>query len=254
MAPLDSVVGAALTALGASGFRAALSAAALFAAVTVPGTAAAQAGPNPGRVEGVATISRRLTTSRLRVRAYSEPGSSPAGPGHEANPLSNVVLYLSSTAPVRGPTQPGPPPVMTQHGERFVPHVLPVLVGTTVAFPNDDNVYHNVFSLSRARSLELGRYPRGSSKSIQFLVSGVVQLFCHIHADMSGYILVLDNPFFVVPDAQGHFALEGVPPGEYQLIAWHERIRPLSTPIRVEAGRTTTVRVDIPLPEPVGAR
>jgi hypothetical protein len=178
----------------------------------------------------------------------------PASPASQEHPLANVVLYLESSTPLRGPAQPGPPPVMRQHGERFEPHVLPVLVGTTVEFPNDDDVYHNVFSLSRVRTLDLGRYPRGTSKSVQFLTPGVVQLFCHIHADMSGYILVLNNPFFVVPDSTGRFSLEGVPPGLYQLVAWHERIRPIATPISVESGRTTPVRVEIPLPARAGER
>jgi len=226
-------------------------AALLLACLIAPGAAAQVA---PGRVEGTATISRRLTRSRLRVRVYSEPGSLPASPAAHEDPFSDVVLYLESSTPLRGPAQPGPAPVMRQHGERFEPHVLPVLVGTTVEFPNDDDVYHNVFSLSRVRTFDLGRYPRGSSKSIQFLMSGVVQLFCHIHADMSGYILVLDNPFFVVPDSTGHFVLDGVPPGVYRLVAWHERIRPIGTAISVESGRTTTVRLDIPLPEPVTQR
>jgi hypothetical protein len=122
-----------------------------------------------------------------------------------------------------------------------------VLVGATVDFPNEDPLYHNVFSLSRAREFDLGRYPRGESKQVRFPTKGVVQVFCHIHADMSGYILVLANPFFVIPDSQGHFSLDHVPPGDYRLVAWHERIRPLITPIHVERGQTTSVNLRIPL-------
>jgi plastocyanin len=207
----------------------------------------------PGRIEGVATISRRLTTARPRVRIYSEPGTPPAAPAADENRFANVVLYLEADAPIAASARSAAPaPVMRQQGERFEPHVLPVLVGTTVTFPNDDPIYHNVFSLSRARSFDLGRYPRGSSKSVRFTTPGVVQVFCHIHADMSGYILVLENPFFVVPGADGRFALDGVPPGDYRLIAWNERIRPVSTPVHVEAGRTAELRVAIPLPEEPG--
>lgn len=252
MASLECIARAAPGSPGVPGARGVRWPAALLLAWLIVPAAAAQVGPAPGRVEGTATISRRLTRSRVRV--YSEPGSLPASPAAHEDPFSEVVLYLESSTPLHGPAQSGPPPVMRQHGERFEPHVLPVLVGTTVDFPNDDDVYHNVFSLSRVRTFDLGRYPRGSSKSIQFLMPGVVQLFCHIHADMSGYILVLDNPFFVVPDSTGHFALEGVPPGVYRLVAWHERIRPIGTAISVESGRTTTVRLDIPLPEPVSQR
>jgi plastocyanin len=143
-------------------------------------------------------------------------------------------------------------PALRQRDQRFVPHVLPVLAGTTVEFPNDDPIFHNVFSLSRAGTFDLGRYPKGSSRSRRFSSAGIVQVFCHIHADMSGYIVVLDNPFFVVPDAQGHFALDGVPPGDYRLVAWHERIRPIVTVVHVESGRTTALRIRVPLPDTAG--
>ena len=87
-----------------------------------------------------------------------------------------------------------------QRDENFVPRVVAVTVGSEVEFPNDDPIYHNVFSLSRARTFDLGRYARGSSKSVEFESPSLIQVFCHIHADMSGYILVLQNPFFVQPD------------------------------------------------------
>ena len=213
----------------------------------------AQQPPGTGRIEGIATISRRLTTARPRVRIYSEPGTPLPAAAAEENRFANVVLYLDSVAPTASPAGVATPePAMRQLGERFEPHVLPVLVGTTVSFPNDDPIYHNVFSLSRARSFDLGRYPRGSSKAVRFTSPGVVQVFCHIHADMSGYILVLENPFFVVPNADGAFVLDGVPPGDYRLIAWNERIRPVITPVHVEAGRATELRVAIPLPEVPG--
>jgi plastocyanin len=220
---------------------------ALLLLLSAPVVAAAQ---ESGRVEGVASISSRLVRPRQRVRVYDEPGSPPPETAASANPFGNVVLYLQSANPLRGRAQPaGPVPEMRQHGEQFVPHVLPIVAGTTVDFPNDDPIYHNVFSLSRVRSFDLGRYPRGSSKSIQFARAGVVQVFCHIHADMSGYILVLDNPFFVVPDSAGHFTLDGVPPGDYTLVAWHERIRPLEVPLHVASGRTTNLQLRIPLPD-----
>lgn len=205
--------------------------------------------PATGRLEGIATISTRLTTPRTRVRVYGEPGTPPATLQADDNPLANVVLYLESTPSLRAGASWRPSAVLRQHDERFMPHVLPVLVGTTVAFPNDDPLYHNVFSLSRARTFDLGRYPKGSSKSLSFPTAGVVQLFCHIHADMSGYILVLDNPFFTIPDVQGHFVIDSIPPGEYRLVTWHERIRPMVTPVRIESGRTTTLTLRIPLPE-----
>jgi plastocyanin len=214
-----------------------------------PATALPQ-GAATGRVEGVATISSRLTTSRLRVRVYDEPGTPPAKPPADDHPFANVVFYLDAAPALRGaaPARHAAP-ALHQSGERFVPHVLPVVSGATVEFPNDDEIFHNVFSLSRAKTFDLGRFPQGTSRSVTFPSAGVVQVFCHIHADMNGYILVLDNPFFVVPDAQGRFALDGIPPGDYRLIAWHERIRPVVTPVHVDAGKSTAVQVRIPIPE-----
>ena len=209
--------------------------------------------PSAGRLEGTARISSRLTADRLRVRVYSEPGDpGPAAAPTSTNPFANVVLYLEDAEALRvsDPPAQAPVPVMRQRHERFEPHLLPVMQGTTITFPNDDPIYHNVFSLSRARTFDLGRYPQGQSKSLRFGSTGVVQVFCHIHADMNGYILVLPNRYFVSPDSSGHFAIAGVPPGEYRLVAWHERIRPIVTVVHVDAGRTTMLDLFIPLAEP----
>ena len=207
-----------------------------------------------GRIEGRVTLAPRLTTRRLRLRVYAEPGGAPAPTEPDSNPFANVVLYLEAAprAPVGGP--PAAPPIMSQRGEQFRPHVLPVLAGTTVEFPNDDPIYHNVFSLAGARTFDLGRYPKGESKSIVFPRPGVVPVFCHIHADMSAYILVLDHPYFTVPNASGHFTIGDVLPGDYRLVVWHERIRPIIIPVRVESGRAAAVDVSIPVAEPAGAR
>lgn len=210
---------------------------------------------------GTARISSRLNASRMRVRVYSEPGdlgaSPPPVPG---NPFANVVLYLedapSLSTPPGGGAAPnaaaGAAPTMRQEDERFTPHLLAVTTGTSISFPNNDPIYHNVFSLSRARTFDLGRYPKGESKSLRFDRAGVVQVFCHIHADMNGYILVLPNRYFVTPDSSGRFAIEGIPPGSYELVAWHERIRPIVTPVHVVAGQTTTLELSIPLTEATG--
>lgn len=137
--------------------------------------------------------------------------------------LENVIVYVENA--------PGPfsPPaalaVMDQHNMRFVPHVLPVLSGTTVDFPNSDTVRHNVFSPSRAKKFNLGIYPRGMSKKQVMDIPGaqVVSLLCAIHAQLAAFVLVLQNPYFVIPDKDGSFTLRGVPPGSYTLIAWHEK-------------------------------
>lgn len=157
------------------------------------------------------------------------------------------MVYLDSV-----PGAPLPPahgrPSLEQLNERFVPHLLPVLVGSTVDFPNRDPVFHNVFSLSSTRAFDLGRYPKGESKSVRFDKAGVVQVFCHIHSDMSAIILVLKNAHFTVPDKTGSFALEEVPPGKYRVVVWHERIRPAAHTVEVRPGETTAIDFTIPLP------
>ncbi len=215
-----------------------------------PAALGAPRGLETGRIEGVARINPVLTTIHRRIRVYDEPGMAPPKTVTDNNPLANVVIYLEPSPALHVATSPMPvaPPALRQRDETFVPHVLPVLVGTTVQFPNDDPVFHDVFSLSSPKAFDLQRYPQGASRSVQFPKAGVVEVFCHIHADMSAYILVLDNPFFVIPDAQGHFALDGVPEGDYQLTAWYERTHPVSVRVHVSAGRTTTQLMLIPLP------
>src|SRR6185436_16319642 len=140
--------------------------------------------------------------------------------------------------------------VMSQSQETFVPHVLSIMRGGRVDFPNADDIYHNVFSLSSTRTFDLGRYPTGSSKSVTFNKPGVVQVFCHIHSDMSGIVFVLPNPFFARPDSAGTYAIENVPAGEYTLIGWHERTKPVAVKVRVTAGGTARVDFNLPLERP----
>jgi plastocyanin len=167
------------------------------------------------------------------------------------HPFERVLFYLEPAPQLRGGTAPAtaPAPVMRQNDGAFVPHVLPIVAGTTVSFPNEDPVYHNVFSLTRGNDFDLGRYKKGSTKTRAFDKPAVVQVFCHIHSDMSAYIVVLENPFYVVPDAQGKFAIENVPAGEYTLVIWHERIRPVKQAVSVKAGATTPLNLRVPILE-----
>jgi|SRR6185503_5203108 plastocyanin len=225
---------------------------AVAALVQAPSAPPPERAASGGRLEGIARISSRLTGSKMRVRVYSEPGDlgpPPSGPADD--PFANIVLYLEDAPALTGATPaPAGLPTMRQHDERFTPHVLAVPTGSTISFPNDDPIYHNVFSLSRARTFDLGRYPQGETKSLRFDRAGVVQVFCHIHADMSGYILVLPNRYFVTPDSSGRFVMDDIPPGQYVLVAWHERIKPIVTPVRVTSGQTTMLELSIPLTEP----
>ena len=129
--------------------------------------------------------------------------------------------------------------VMDQRNETFVPHVLAITTGTTVAFPNSDRIYHNVFSLSKPRPFDLGRYAVGRSKSIRFDRPGVIRVFCDIHSHMSGFILVFSHPFFSVTDAVGRYRIDNVPPGSYTLVAWNEGLTAESRVVAVTDGGST---------------
>jgi hypothetical protein len=113
---------------------------------------------------------------------------------------------------------------MDQRNERFEPHVLAIVAGTWVDFPNDDRTYHNVFSLSKTKEFNLGRYAVGRSKAVRFERPGVVRVFCDIHSHMTAFILVFAHRYFAVTDEEGKYRLDGVPPGTYTLIVWNETV------------------------------
>ena len=230
------------------------------ASVPVGPVAAAAARPATGRIEGTVEISSALSTRRPVFRIYSDPGIGAVPSRGPRDPvvaeLHNVVLYLEGD-----PEQLSAPAAkvesrrhgsMAQRDERFVPHVLPVVQGATVDFPNEDDVYHNVYSLSAAagpKGFDLGRYPKGTSRSFTFAKAGTVQVSCHIHTDMSAVILVLANPYFASPGDDHHFVIDDVPEGDYTIVGWHERIVPITRRIHVTAGQTTPVDFNIPLPK-----
>jgi len=145
---------------------------------------------------------------------------------------SDAVVYV---AEVPGKTFPPPPKVVTleQRGQAFVPHVLPILRGSTVRFPNNDRIRHNVFSPAGPKPFNFGIYPPGSEKELTFDQLGVVMLLCNIHENMSAFILVLQNPWFAAPDGDGRFTLENVPEGTFTLVLWSEGRSPVTRKITV---------------------
>jgi hypothetical protein len=136
-----------------------------------------------------------------------------------------------------------------QQGESFMPRVVAITRGSFVDFPNGDPFFHNVFSLSGASTFDLGRYPAGQSRSRQFTKAGLVKVYCHMHSQMSASILVLDHPHFAMLDDDGAFLLPDVQPGQYTLVAWHERVGEQVVPLTVQPGRATTLEIRLPVVE-----
>jgi plastocyanin len=223
------------------------------------GSAAARgAGQATGGISGKVVLSPRLSSRQVRFHLY--PDAVAADTKHKPpappNELRNVVVYVeyapSATAAASATPAATPVPAIRQEDLTFVPHVLAITKGTEVEFPNTDPVFHNVFSLSRAESFDLGRYPKGSSKRIKFDSPGVVKVFCHIHSDMSAIVVVLDNPFFVSPDADGSYVIDGLPPGDYKVTGWHERAHPVTLRVHVDAGKSSPADFNIPLTDENG--
>lgn len=201
----------------------------------------AQAAAVRGRVEIGIPVPARRPTSAYPTRSVPSPRLA------SESERRNVVVYLRNTkpqavAPVRV--------AIRQRDETFTPRVVAVTLGSEVDFPNDDPIYHNVFSLSRVRSFNLGRYPRGESRRVRFDRAGVVKVFCEIHSHMNATVMVFDHPWFAMPDESGRFELPALPPGDRQITAWHERLGDTTMSVRVESGRTVEADFVLPVPEP----
>jgi plastocyanin len=130
---------------------------------------------------------------------------------------------------------------VNQKGAVFIPHVLPIMAGTTVEWPNNDDIFHNVFSMSESNPFDLDLYKNPTVKKWTFKNPGRVDVFCSIHANMNCVVLVLQNPYFTLVPQAGRFAITNVPPGTYKLKAWHERLPALTQEIVVSDSGDTKV-------------
>ena len=209
-------------------------------------TEASVAAAATGSVTGIVQVGPEIERRRVRFPIYADMSRQAANTPEPSldDELKNVIVHFEDVA-WKG--QPGRGREMRQINEAFEPHVLPILVGTTVDFPNADPFFHNVFSLSMASAFDLGHYPKGSSRSVVFDTPGLVKVFCHLHSNMSAVIMVLDNPFFTTPGEDGRYRIEGVPPGSYTVVAWHERARPVRREVTIEAGRTVSLDLRVPI-------
>ncbi len=152
-----------------------------------------------------------------------------------------VVWVQQAPGTFKAPAQPV---TMDQKQMQFIPHVLPVLVGTTVRFLNSDPTPHNVFSPDLEK-YNLGTWPQGQSKDHAFATCAkfpcVYTQLCRVHPEMEGFVVVLPNTYFAVSSKEGHFEIAGVPAGQYTVAVWHPKLKALPKPATVEAGRAAAV-------------
>jgi plastocyanin len=132
--------------------------------------------------------------------------------------VTNAVIWIDAPA---GRQQAEKPVVLDQRNVQFVPQVLAVQVGTKVSFPNNDRVFHNVFSFRESKRFDLGLYPVGMVKEVPFDKPGLSRVYCNIHPQMAAYVMVVDTPYFAVSDAAGRFTIAAVPAGTHPYHAWY---------------------------------
>lgn len=199
-----------------------------------------------GEIRGKVIIKRppeenAKIVSRSLIQKYVTKNTQRYDEHHSGEQQPAVVIYIEEMPGKGMVNTDNRVAVLDQTHENFVPHVLPILVGTTVNFLNSDDVYHNVFSYSPAKSFDLGRYPKGHHRSVKFDTPGVVKIYCDIHTHMSAFILVLGNPYFTTIDSDGNFSIKDVPPGTYTLKAWYGRWPEKSEAITVKGAEVLQI-------------
>jgi len=171
---------------------------------------------------------------------------------------ANIVVYLTK-APATDLDLSSAKFVLDQRNLEFLPHVLPIPVGSTIVFPNNDQVDHNVFSMSRTKKFNLGSYKPGESKTVVFDKPGIVELRCDVHAEMAAYILIMKSPYYAVTNKKGNFqipdenylqqvGLKDLPdlaPGKYAIKTWHQKLKSQKKSITVPENGDVTVQLKL---------
>jgi plastocyanin len=205
-------------------------------------------------IEGQIVIKRKLTkrTVTAPTSAYHRGAAVQPPPAILEDPLAferkRVVIFLEgdlSSQPVTA--------TIEQVSRRFVPDLAVVPAGSTVSFPNRDAIFHNVFSLSKPKTFDLGTYPKDRTRTVTLPHAGIVYVNCHLHPNMSAAILVTPNRWHTQADAAGHFRLADVPPGRHTVVAWHKAAGFFRQTIEIGESRHATVSFLIPFDEEMKA-
>jgi plastocyanin len=157
----------------------------------------------------------------------------------------NILVYLTKIPDQKTP--PGTEFILDQNNLTFSPHIMVIPAGSTVVFPNNDKVDHNVFSLSRTKNFNFGSYKPGESQKVVFEKPGIVELRCDLHSEMISYILVMKNSYFALTDKKGDFILDvtGLASGKYTLKTWHEKLKNSKIAIELPAALDTKMTINL---------
>jgi plastocyanin len=180
--------------------------------------APAHGAPAPGEIRGTVTV---------------KGGKTSAG----------VLVYLEGIA--GQPPAPRDHAVIRQRDKQFDPPVTIVVRGTTVDFPNEDKMFHNVFSVSRSARFDLGLYKSGATRSVEMKRAGTIDVYCNIHSEMVAKVKVLDNAYYATTDEQGRFRIAGVPAGEVPVVAWLPTGDQATATVTVQSGQVADLQLEV---------
>ncbi|OFW10697.1 MAG: hypothetical protein A3G20_07775 [Acidobacteria bacterium RIFCSPLOWO2_12_FULL_59_11] len=208
-----------------------------------------------GEIQGRVSIIQGLTKERVVLPTYQVRGMSVPAKQEEKTSIdefSRVAVYLELAA--KAPAPEASKATLAQRNQRFEPELLIVPVGTTVSFPNSDPIFHNIFSLSKAKQFDLGYYPAGETRTVKFEKAGIVQVYCHIHTDMNAAIVVAPSAWHAQPGPDGKFVLRDVPGGTQEVVVWHKAAGFIRKKIQVPESGSVEVSFDVPVLEKEGVR
>jgi plastocyanin len=200
-----------------------------------------------GEINGRIVIGKPLTKQRLAFAPYQARGLFVASAGAKetgGEEFSRMAFYLEEAGLGAGK------PItveLRQENRQFSAEVLVVPAGSTVIFSNGDPIFHNVFSLSKAKQFDLGYYPMNESRSQRLDRPGIVQVYCHIHREMTAAVVVAPSAWYGRPETNGRFLLSGVPAGMHELVVWHKSAGFFRQRVEVPAEGTVEVTIHVPL-------
>ncbi len=204
-------------------------------------------------ISGTIIIKKKLTRPSITasVPLYQRGTAVKLGKRGEDDPVayerSRVVVYLEGQFAATDAAASSAPQEIRQVDRSFLPELVVIPAGSTVSFPNMDPIFHNIYSLSKVKTFDLGTYDKGETRRVVFPKAGIVEVYCHLHPNMAATVVVAPSRFFAQPDRNGQYHIPNVPPGHYTLVAWHKSAGYFRKPIDVTAEQSTTADFFIPL-------